>query len=117
MPVAFDEPISYGQVVVRPGDHVLADCDGIVVIPRAIAADVIADAEAAMQTEDKVRAAILSGVDPRRRTSSTASSTARRLGARRGACARRANLSCRPPSPRQASAQRGTLPRTPGNAS
>ena len=65
VPVAFDEPISYGQVVVRPGDHVLADCDGIVVIPRAIAGAVIAEAEAAMQTENDVRAAILAGVDPR----------------------------------------------------
>ena len=65
VPVAYDEPISYGQVVVRPGDHVLADCDGIVVIPGAIAASVIDAATAAMATEDKVRAAILSGVDPR----------------------------------------------------
>lgn len=64
VPVAYDEPISYGQVVVRPGDYVLADCDGVVVIPSAIAAEVIADAVAAMSTEDKVRAAILSGVDP-----------------------------------------------------
>jgi len=65
VPVAYDEPISFGQVVVRPGDHVLADCDGIVVIPGAIAASVIDAATAAMATEDKVRAAILFGVDPR----------------------------------------------------
>ena len=65
VPVAYDEPISYGQVVVRPGDYVLADCDGIVVIPQAIAAEVIGAAALSMQTEDKVRAAILSGVDPR----------------------------------------------------
>ena len=64
VPVAYDEPVSYGQVVVRPGDYVLADCDGIVVIPGAIAADVIEAAGAAMRTEDQVRAAILSGVDP-----------------------------------------------------
>jgi regulator of RNase E activity RraA len=64
VPVAYDEPISFAQVVVRPGDQVLADCDGIVVIPGAVACDVVAAAEAAMQTEDKVRAAILSGVDP-----------------------------------------------------
>jgi len=64
VPVAYDEPISYGQVVVRPGDHVLADWDGIVVIPGAIAVEVVAAAETAMRTEDKVRAAILSGVDP-----------------------------------------------------
>lgn len=64
VPVAYDEPISYGQVVVHPGDWVLADCDGIVVIPSAIAAAVIDAAVAAMATEDQVRAAILSGVDP-----------------------------------------------------
>jgi regulator of RNase E activity RraA len=64
VPVAYDEPISYGQVVVRPGDYVLADCDGIVVVPAAIAAEVVEAATAAMSTEDKVRAAILSGVDP-----------------------------------------------------
>ena len=65
VPIAYEEPINYGQVVVRPGDHVLADCDGIVVIPGAIAASVIDAAIAAMSTEDKVRAAILSGADPR----------------------------------------------------
>ncbi len=64
VPVAYDEPISYGQVVVRPGDYVLADCDGIVVIPGEIAEGVVSDALAAMSTEDKVRAAILPGVDP-----------------------------------------------------
>jgi len=64
VPVAYDEPVSYGQVVVRPGDYVLADCDGIVVIPGAIAAEVIEAAGAAMRTEDQVRAAILSGVVP-----------------------------------------------------
>ena len=64
VPAAYDEPISFGQVVVRARDHVLADCDGIVVIPGAIAADVIVAAEVAMRTEDKVRAAILAGVDP-----------------------------------------------------
>ncbi|MEP7302900.1 MAG: RraA family protein [Caldimonas sp.] len=65
VPVAYDEPISYGQMVVRPGDYVLADCDGIVVVPRAIAAEVIEAAELAISTEDKVRAAILGGIDPR----------------------------------------------------
>ena len=64
VPVAYDEPISFGQVVVRAGDYVLADCDGIVVIPKAIAEEVVEAAIQAMSTEDKVRAAILSGVDP-----------------------------------------------------
>jgi regulator of RNase E activity RraA len=66
VPVAFDEPISYGQVMVRPGDWVLADCDGVVVIPGPMAPEVIDAATAAMAKEDLVRAAILSGVDPQR---------------------------------------------------
>jgi len=64
VPLAYDEPINFGQVVVRPEDFVLADCDGIVVIPSALAAEIVDAATAAMATEDKVRAAILSGVDP-----------------------------------------------------
>jgi 4-hydroxy-4-methyl-2-oxoglutarate aldolase len=64
VPVAFDEPISFDQVVVRAGDYVLADCDGIVVIPSGLAAEVIEAATAAMATEDQVRARILEGVDP-----------------------------------------------------
>ena len=64
VPVAFDEPISFGQVVVRAGDYVLADCDGVVVIPASMAAEVIDATVAAMATEDKVRARILEGVDP-----------------------------------------------------
>ena len=64
VPVAYDEPISYGQVVVRAGDYVLAHCDGIVVIPKALVEEVVEAATQAMSTEDKVRAAILSGVDP-----------------------------------------------------
>jgi regulator of RNase E activity RraA len=63
-PVAYGEPISYGQVVVRSGDWVLADADGIVVIPGAMAAEVIEAAATAMAKEDLVRAAILAGVDP-----------------------------------------------------
>jgi regulator of RNase E activity RraA len=63
-PIAYGEPISYGQVVVRSGDWVLADVDGIVVIPAAMAAEVIEAATAAVAKEDLVRAAILAGVDP-----------------------------------------------------
>ncbi len=63
-PVAYGEPISYGQVVVRSGDWVLADCDGIVVIPAPMAREVVDAAVAAIEKEDLVRAAILSGVDP-----------------------------------------------------
>ncbi len=60
----FGEPIEIGQVTVRTGDYVLADRDGSVVIPEALAEEVTAEAEQVMRTENLVRKAILAGVDP-----------------------------------------------------
>jgi 4-hydroxy-4-methyl-2-oxoglutarate aldolase len=65
MPEALDVPIALGGVAVAPGDYVIGDIDGIVIIPGAVAAEVVAEVETVMQTENRVRAAILSGVDPR----------------------------------------------------
>ncbi len=64
VPDATGEPISIGDVLIRTGDYVLADFDGVVVIPAEIVEDVVAEVENTIATEDKVRAAILSGVDP-----------------------------------------------------
>jgi regulator of RNase E activity RraA len=62
---AFGEPIRIGEVTIATGDYVLADIDGVVVIPAALAEDVVSGVETVMQTENLVRKAILSGVDPR----------------------------------------------------
>jgi 4-hydroxy-4-methyl-2-oxoglutarate aldolase len=51
-------------VVVRPGDYLVADRDGAIRVPKDIVEDVIAKAEAAISTENKVRTAILAGTDP-----------------------------------------------------
>jgi len=64
VPDATGEPISIGDVLIRTGDYVLADFDGVVIIPAEIAAEVIAEVENVMAAEDKVRSAILDGVDP-----------------------------------------------------
>lgn len=58
------EPIDIGGVSIRTGDYVMADRDGIVVIPSEIVEDVIQRTEQVMQTENLVRKAILQGVDP-----------------------------------------------------
>lgn len=60
----FGEPIVIGGVTIRTGDYVLADRDGVVIIPGELAADVVARTEAVLATENKVRTAILNGVDP-----------------------------------------------------
>ena len=61
---AFGESIQIGEVSVATGDYVLADRDGIVVIPAEIAAEVVQQTEDVLHTENLVRKAILQGVDP-----------------------------------------------------
>lgn len=60
----FDGPIKIGEVIVNSADYVLADRDGLVVIPGDLIEEVVARTEEVMQTEDLVRKAILEGVDP-----------------------------------------------------
>jgi 4-hydroxy-4-methyl-2-oxoglutarate aldolase len=64
LPSGFDVPITIEGVVLHPGDFLLADRDGAVRIPTDIVETVIAQAEAAMSTENDVRKAILEGMDP-----------------------------------------------------
>jgi 4-hydroxy-4-methyl-2-oxoglutarate aldolase len=64
LPKAVEEPIKIGSVWIRPGDYILGDRDGVVRIPAEIVEEVITKAENDISREDKVRNAILSGVDP-----------------------------------------------------
>ncbi|HEY3231267.1 MAG TPA: RraA family protein [Roseiflexaceae bacterium] len=61
---SFGEPITIGEVTIRTGDYVLADRDGIIIIPAEVAEQVVTRTEEVMQTENLVRKAILQGVDP-----------------------------------------------------
>src|ERR1700756_1900291 len=61
---AFGDPIRVGKVTVSTGDYVLADRDGIVVIPGALAAEVVQETEEVLRKENLVRKAILNGIDP-----------------------------------------------------
>jgi regulator of RNase E activity RraA len=56
--------VTIGPVNVRTGDYLLADQDGVVVVPGAEAAHVVLAAEEAAAVENKVRTAILAGTDP-----------------------------------------------------
>jgi regulator of RNase E activity RraA len=64
LPAGFDVEIRIGDVTVAPGDYVLADRDGAIRVPAVLLEDVLAKAEAAIATENKVRTAILAGTDP-----------------------------------------------------
>ena len=60
----FGVPILIGHVAICSDDYVLADRDGVMIIPGNIAEQVVARAEELMHTENLVRKAILEGVDP-----------------------------------------------------
>lgn len=64
VPDHFGEPVTIGSITIRSGDYILGDRDGVVVIPSEIAADVIGKTEDVVNTENKVRSAILQGMDP-----------------------------------------------------
>jgi regulator of RNase E activity RraA len=64
LPKAIEGEIRIGDVTISQGDYLVGDRDGLIRIPRAITGEVIGKAEAAISTENKVRTAILAGVDP-----------------------------------------------------
>jgi len=53
--VAYGDPIECGGVRVEPGDVVVGDFDGLVVVPRARLAEVVAAARAKVEGEDRSR--------------------------------------------------------------
>ena len=58
------EPITIGDVRIATGDYIVADRDGIVVIPRAEADRVARQVHEVMNTENALRDMILEGMDP-----------------------------------------------------
>ena len=65
MPYGFGEPVQIDDVTIRTDDWAVADRDGVVIIPGDIIVEVVEEAELVMQTESKVRTAILGGMDPK----------------------------------------------------
>jgi 4-hydroxy-4-methyl-2-oxoglutarate aldolase len=60
-PGAINLPVSCAGVAVQPGDIIVGDADGVVVVPQAHAADVLAKAQAAVAKEQTMRERILKG--------------------------------------------------------
>lgn len=59
--MAYDVPVKCGGVIVRKGDLIFADFDGIVVIPHEIENNVITEAEKKVTAEDMSRKELLEG--------------------------------------------------------
>ena len=59
--MAFDVPVRCGDVVVQPGELVVADFDGIVVVPRDVESEVLRLAHERVGKESATRAELLRG--------------------------------------------------------
>lgn len=57
-------PVTIGRVRIEPGDWIVGDDDGVVVVPAAIAEDVLAEAEQKAATESEIRVAVRDGLPP-----------------------------------------------------
>jgi len=64
IPDSFAEPITIGTVTITTGDYLLGDRDGVVVIPKSIAQEVVTRTEKIVATETDMRRALLGGMDP-----------------------------------------------------
>ncbi len=64
LPTATEVPILIDDVLIRPGDWLHGDRDGMVCIPAEILTEVAEKSVLAMTTENLVRRAIVDGVDP-----------------------------------------------------
>jgi 4-hydroxy-4-methyl-2-oxoglutarate aldolase len=64
IPDRYGEPVTIGEVTLETGDFLLGDRDGVVIVPRAIAAEVIARTEEVVATESDMRRALIGGMDP-----------------------------------------------------
>lgn len=57
-------PITIGGISVEPGDYVVADLDGIIVIPATARDSVLEEAEGLARMENEIRAAVREGLTP-----------------------------------------------------
>ncbi|MBX2826184.1 MAG: RraA family protein [Gammaproteobacteria bacterium] len=64
IPDHFEAPVTIGTVTVCTGDYLLGDRDGLVVLPGALAEEIVTKTEAVATTENQVRDAIRGGMDP-----------------------------------------------------
>jgi 4-hydroxy-4-methyl-2-oxoglutarate aldolase len=58
-------PIKIGNVVINNGDYLLADIDGIAILPMAHVEEIVSRVEEVISAENKVRTEILGGGDPK----------------------------------------------------
>jgi regulator of RNase E activity RraA len=64
IPDRYGEPVTIGSVTISTGDYLLGDRDGVVIVPRSIAEEVVTKTEEVVATESEMRGALIGGMDP-----------------------------------------------------
>lgn len=64
--IGYQIPVMIGSVVIDPGDVIIGDMDGVIVVPRAIAYDVLLRAEEIVENEREIKQMIVDGLSPRK---------------------------------------------------
>lgn len=64
IPDRYAEPVTIGEVTIATGDYLLGDRDGVVVVPRGRAEEVVTRTEEVIATESEMRRALVAGMDP-----------------------------------------------------
>ena len=63
-PTKIEETIKIGDTSINNDDYVMADIDGVVIIPEDKAEDILLKSEKLIATESEIRKAIREGMDP-----------------------------------------------------
>ena len=63
-PTKIEETIKIGDASINNDDYVMADIDGVVIIPEDKAEDILLKSEKLIATESEIRKAIREGMDP-----------------------------------------------------
>lgn len=62
--IGYQMPIMLGRVMIYPGDIIFGDIDGVIVVPRDIAYDVLLRAEYIKENEKEIKKMVLEGLTP-----------------------------------------------------
>lgn len=60
----YQKPILMGEVVVKPGDWIFGDIDGVISIPQEIAYEVLLSAEKIVNRENEIKLMVKNGMSP-----------------------------------------------------
>ncbi len=64
-------PVWFNEILIRPGDFIVGDSDGVLIIPQEIAEDVLVEAERRAEDETKTRKLLKAGVHPEEASEAT----------------------------------------------